>query len=76
MLPFHSSIMRSHPEYCIQLWIPQYRKDMDLLEWVQRSLYVRSFIRKVERDFLLGPVVTEQETMVLNCKKGSVRLDM
>ncbi|PKU39779.1 hypothetical protein llap_9923 [Limosa lapponica baueri] len=25
-----------HPEYSIQLWGPQHRKDMDLLEWVQR----------------------------------------
>ncbi|KAK4816544.1 hypothetical protein QYF61_017745 [Mycteria americana] len=32
----HSSIMAVHLEYCIQLWSPQYKKDMDLFEWVQR----------------------------------------
>jgi len=28
--------VRSHLESCIQLWRPQDRRDMDLLEWVQR----------------------------------------
>ena len=28
--------MRSHLQYCIQLWGPQHKKAMDLLEWVQR----------------------------------------
>ena len=28
--------MRTHLESCVQLCSPQHRKDMELLEWVQR----------------------------------------
>ena len=31
-----SALMRAHLDSCVQLWSPQHRKDMDLLERVQR----------------------------------------
>ena len=33
-------------EYCIQAWGPQYRKDVELLEWVQKR--TTKMIRRLE----------------------------
>lgn len=36
ILPHYSVLVRSHLEYCVQMWRPEYRRDVDLLECVWR----------------------------------------
>ncbi|KAK4830246.1 LOW QUALITY PROTEIN: hypothetical protein QYF61_009313 [Mycteria americana] len=78
ILPFYSTLVRPHLEYCVQFWACQYKRDMVILQRVhQRATKMIKGIESpliVEKRRLKGDIINVYNYLKGGCKEDRARL--